>query len=157
MQLDGSLKGYVGGYRPWAPVYQSWVDARGPVIEELMWVRLPDIYYALQRYADYSPTGPKGEKTHISSALRIDAVPAFVMTPDAKDQMVAQVQSYKASAPKARRPPPTPADRGSASCRSSTGSWCRAGSPAVSQTAELLTPAQHGLGWPSPRRDRRGD
>ena len=56
------------------------------MIESLTWVRLPDVYYALQRNADYSPTGPKGEKTHISFALRVDAVPAFVMTPDARRQ-----------------------------------------------------------------------
>jgi hypothetical protein len=52
----------------------------------------------LRRNADCSPTGPGGEKTHISYALRIDAVPAFVMTPDASME-VASVDSYKAMAP----------------------------------------------------------
>ena len=33
MKPDGSFKGYVGGYRPWEPVYKGWVNARGPVIE----------------------------------------------------------------------------------------------------------------------------
>jgi hypothetical protein len=94
MKPDGSLKGYVGGYRPWEPVYRGWVNARGPVIEALTWVQLPAVYYALRRNADYSPTGPRGEKTHISFALRVDAVPAFVMTPDAT-QEVAAVVSYK--------------------------------------------------------------
>jgi hypothetical protein len=94
MKPDGSLKGYVGGYRPWEPVYRGWVNARGPVIEALTWVQLPAVYYALRRNADYSPTGPRGEKTHISFALRIDAVPAFVMTPDATKE-VAAVVSYK--------------------------------------------------------------
>jgi hypothetical protein len=97
MKEDGSLKGYIGGYRPWAPVYKGWVDARGPVIEALTWVRLPDVYYALRRYADYSPTGPKGEKTHISYATRIDAIPAFVMTPDGAHEVKA-VRSFKALA-----------------------------------------------------------
>jgi hypothetical protein len=60
---------------------------------------LPAVYYALRRNADYSPTGPGGEKTHISFALRIDALPAFVMTPDASKE-VASVESYKASAPR---------------------------------------------------------
>ena len=98
MQPDGSLKGYVGGYRPWEPVYQGWVNARGPVIEALTWVQLPAVYYALQRNADFSPKGADGEKTHISFALRVDALPAFVMTPDAQ-QEVARVASYKAQAP----------------------------------------------------------
>jgi hypothetical protein len=99
MKPDGSLSGYLGGYRPWEPVYRGWVNARGTVIEVLTWVQLPAVYYSLQRNADFSPTGKKGPKTHISFAMRIDAVPAFVMTPDAKDQ-VASVVSYKAQAPK---------------------------------------------------------
>jgi hypothetical protein len=99
MKPDGSLIGYVGGYRPWEAVYKGWVNARGPVIESLTWVQLPAVYYALRRSADYSPAGPGGEKTHISFALRIDALLAFVMTPDASKE-VASVESYKAIAPK---------------------------------------------------------
>lgn len=99
MKPDGTLIGYVGGYRPWEPVYKGWVNARGTVIEVLTWVQLPAVYYTLQRNADYSPTGPGGEKTHISFALRIDALPAFVMMPDG-DKEVASVESYKAIAPK---------------------------------------------------------
>jgi hypothetical protein len=99
MKPDGSLSGYVGGYRPWEAVYKGWVNARGTVIEVLTWVQLPAVYYALQRNADFSPTGKRGPKTHISFALRVDAVPAFVMTPDAKQQ-VAAVISYKDQAPK---------------------------------------------------------
>jgi hypothetical protein len=99
MKPDGSLIGYVGGYRPWEPVYKGWVNARGTVIEVLTWVQLPAVYYALRRNADYSPTGPQGEKTHISFALRVEALPAFVMTPDASKE-VASVVSYKAIAPK---------------------------------------------------------
>ncbi len=93
MNEDGSLRGYVGGYRPWKPVYDGWVNARGPVIESLTWVELPSIYYALKRNADYSPKGAKGEKTHISFALRVEALPAFVMTPDYR-QIASRVQSY---------------------------------------------------------------
>jgi hypothetical protein len=99
MNPDGSLTGYVGGYRPWEAVYRGWVNARGTVIEVLTWVQLPAVYYALRRNADYSPTGPGGEKTHISFALRVDALPAFVITPDGSKQ-VASVESYKAIAPK---------------------------------------------------------
>ena len=106
MQPDGSLKGYVGGYRPWEPVYKGWVNARGTVIESLTWVRLPNVYYALKRNADFSPTGPNGEKTHISYALRVEALPAFVMTPDASKEAT-EIVSYKASAPpETARPAP---------------------------------------------------
>jgi hypothetical protein len=99
MMPDGSITGYVGGYRPWEPVFKGWVNARGPVIEVLTWVQLPAVYYALRRNADYSPMGTGGEKTHISFALRIEALPAFVMVPDASKE-VTSVQSYKAIAPK---------------------------------------------------------
>lgn len=98
MLPDGSLQGHVGGYRPWEPVYRGWVNARGPVIESLTWVQLPAVYYALQRSADFSPAGAKGEKTHISYALRVAALPAYVVTPEATQQ-VAAVVSYKAQAP----------------------------------------------------------
>ncbi len=98
MKADGSLSGYVGGYRPWEHVYKGWVNARGPVIEALTWVQLPGVYYALRRNADYSPNGAKGEKTHISYALRVDALPAFVMSPDASQQVLT-VASYKSLAP----------------------------------------------------------
>jgi hypothetical protein len=100
MQPDGTLKGLLAGYRPWLPVYMGSVEARGSVIEQLTWVELPGVWHALKRNADYSPTGPGGEKTHISYAMRIDAVPAYVMTPDAKTQ-VAAVESYKSIAPPA--------------------------------------------------------
>ena len=106
MKPDGSLTGYAGGYRPWEAVYRGWVNARGTVIEVLTWVQLPAVYYALRRNADYSPTGPEGEKTHISFALRIDALPAFVMTPDGSKEM-ASVESYKALASKEPPKPPT--------------------------------------------------
>lgn len=98
LEADGSLTGYVGGYRPWEPEYFGWVGGRGPVIESLTWAELPSIYYALRRNADYSPDGPNGEKTHISYALRIDALPAFVVEPDASD-LVTSVVSYKHMAP----------------------------------------------------------
>jgi hypothetical protein len=97
MKPDGSLAGYVGGYRPWMPVYTALVNARGPVVEVLGWIEIPAIYYALKKNADYSPTGPKGEKTHISYAMRVNAIPAYVLTPDAATQ-VASVASYKENA-----------------------------------------------------------
>lgn len=100
MKPDGRLTGLLGGYRPWLPVYKGWVSGRGAVIEVLTWVRMPDVYYALRRYADYSPSGPGGERTHISYAMRIDALPAFVMEPGGTQQ-VAAVRSYRgAAAPK---------------------------------------------------------
>jgi hypothetical protein len=107
MKADGSLEGYVGGYRPWRPIYTSLVNQRGPVVEILGWIELPAIYYALKRGADYSPAGAKGEKTHISYAMRVNAIPAYVMTPDSTEQAVS-INSYKAGADPSDEIPPKP-------------------------------------------------
>ncbi len=134
MLPDGKLTGYLGGYRPWEAVYKGWVGARGPVIESLTWVRLPDVWYALKRGADYSPTGPDGPKTHISFAMRVDAVPAYIASPEGKS-LVASVASYKAMAPKAAAGP-LPAGP----IRVVDGIVVGRGQAAVSQTAEQLRP-----------------
>jgi hypothetical protein len=102
MNADGTLKGYVGGYRPWAPVYFGW-SSFGQVNEVLTWVDLPAVWYSMKRFADYSPTGPGGERTHISFALRVDAMPAYVTVPDGS-ALATSVRSYKAEAP--ATPPP---------------------------------------------------
>ncbi len=103
MAPDGRLTGLIGGYRPWLPVYKGWIAGRGAVIEVLTWVEMPDVWYALRRYADYSPSGPGGEKSYISFALTVDAIPAFVMEPDGARQ-VARVKSYRVqAAPAAQR------------------------------------------------------
>ena len=68
------------------------------MIEVLTWVELPAVWYALKRNADYSPDGPYGKKTHISYALWLSAIPAYVMTPDASEE-VTSVVSYKDLAP----------------------------------------------------------
>jgi hypothetical protein len=107
MKPDGTLEGYVGGYRPWKPIYNALVNQRGPVVEILGWIELPAIYYALKRNADHSPAGPKGEKTHISYAMRVNAIPAYVMTPDSTAQ-VASITSYKADANPSDEVPPKP-------------------------------------------------
>ena len=105
MKPDGSLKGYLGGYRPWAPVYFGWAGF-GQVNEVLTWIDLPAVWYAMKRHADFSPTGPRGEKTHISFALRVDALPAYVTIPDGS-MLVSDVRSYKQMA--AAQPQPAAA------------------------------------------------
>ena len=76
--------------------------------EVLTWIDLPASWYAMKRHADFSPTGSKGEKTHISFALRVDAVPAFVTVPDGST-LVSDVRSYKQEAVAAQTQPAAPA------------------------------------------------
>lgn len=135
LKPDGSLSGYIGGYRPWQAVYDGWVAARGPVIEALTWVRLPDVYYALRRNADYSPSGPTGAKTHISFAFRIDAVPAFVVSPDART--AAQPVSYRRQASAAA---PSTAGQDRLPFNVVDGIVVPRGEKAASQSETLLSP-----------------
>ncbi|MGE0409879.1 MAG: hypothetical protein AB7P23_11545 [Amphiplicatus sp.] len=96
---DGGLKGYIAGYRPWAAIHDNFMIVSGTTVESYDGIQLPALWYVLRRNADYSPTGPGGEKTHISFALRVDAVPAYVTDPDGNG-LIAAVESFKSRAPR---------------------------------------------------------
>ena len=73
---DGSVAGIIGGYQPWRD-YFRYLAIRG---EENAQVDLPGVYYALKRLADGPPDPETGERTAISAAYRLEAVPAFHAT-----------------------------------------------------------------------------
>jgi len=75
---DGTLKGIMGGYQPWRPIYVSFGLA-GSTNEFNLSVDVPGIFYALRRLADAYPDPITGQNTAISSAFVIEAVPAFVL------------------------------------------------------------------------------
>lgn len=78
INADGSLKGLLGGYHKWFPIY--WLYGSGGwVIESQNSTDLPGYYYALKKMADADPDPVTGENTSISLAYQIDAVPAFVI------------------------------------------------------------------------------
>lgn len=91
MKEDGTLDGLIGGYRDWRQYYIGW--AMGSTINEVATnIELPALWYALEREADYKPDPASPKNTHISAAFRFDAVPAFVMTPETKEEVkVAQI------------------------------------------------------------------
>ena len=73
MDPDGSLRGILGGYQPWRDYYH-YLAIRG---ENDGQVDLPGVYYAMDRLAD-GPLDPvTGERSAISAAYFIEAVPAF--------------------------------------------------------------------------------
>lgn len=81
MKEDGGFEGYLGGYRDWKLMYKRQaVPARDT--ETLQGIDLPSFYYALERHADGDPDPQTGKFRQISTAYRIRAVPAFVLTPD---------------------------------------------------------------------------
>jgi hypothetical protein len=94
---DGSLKGLMGGYQPWAPVYVSFAVA-GSTNEFNLSVDVPGIYYALKKMADAYPDPATGQNTAISSAFVIEAVPAFIAHPDKNDDKTAEAGRASATA-----------------------------------------------------------
>jgi hypothetical protein len=94
---DGGFEGYLGGYRDWKLLYKRQaVPARDT--ETLQGIDLPSFYYALERHADWDPDPATGKNRQISTAYRIRAVPAFVLTPDYKEAVVA-ARAFEDGAP----------------------------------------------------------
>ena len=85
MAADGSLKGYLGGYHAWFPFYWQY-GSEGWGVDATNNVDLPGFYYALKNAADYDPDPKTGENRMISSTWVMEAVPAFVIHPQEKDQ-----------------------------------------------------------------------
>ncbi|GAB1261316.1 hypothetical protein [Aurantivibrio plasticivorans] len=85
---DGKLIGFVGGYRDIDSYFREWA-AGGAIFELTMHINIPAYWYALQRWADghYDPVS--GRYTTISTAYRIYANPAIVVSPTATEALVA--------------------------------------------------------------------
>lgn len=85
---DGSLKGILGGYHDWYQLYWSYASS-GWVEEHSASLDMPAYYYSLKRNADADPDPKTGENKSISTAYEIEAVPAFVIhTEDKNDKKV---------------------------------------------------------------------
>jgi hypothetical protein len=79
IQRDGTVKGILGGYQPWMPLYVSY-GLPGSTNEVNLSVDAPGIYYALKKMADAYPD-KTGQNTAISCAFVIEGIPAFVAKP----------------------------------------------------------------------------
>ncbi len=74
---DGNLVGMLGGYHAWFPFYWQY-GSEGWGVDATNNVDLPGFYYALKKSADADPDPNTGQNRMISSAWRIEAVPAFI-------------------------------------------------------------------------------
>lgn len=81
----GGLVGIIGGYRSIDDYYVDW-QTGGAIFELTMHINTPAFWYALHRNADGFPN-EFAENTMISTAYRYYAVPAFVVSPDARTQV----------------------------------------------------------------------
>ncbi len=76
-QPDGSLRGFVGGYRPIFDVIVS-TSLGGAGSALVAGIDCSAEYAALKKYADGMRDPKTGQCTAVSSAMRIGAIPAFV-------------------------------------------------------------------------------
>lgn len=93
LKPDGSLNGILGGYHDWYALYWSYAES-GWVEEHSASVDMPALYYSLKRNADADPDPTTGENKSISTAYEVEAVPAFVIhTEDKNDKKVSDAGS----------------------------------------------------------------
>ena len=80
LQPDGTARGIIGGYYDVETFYDGFVRQAQVVTSVLLGYSCPAVYAALNRMADGYPDS-NGKCTAISTALRLDAAPAFVIHP----------------------------------------------------------------------------
>jgi hypothetical protein len=78
LNSDGTLKGVVGGFQKWAPLYANLAKG-GNSYEVNLSFDIPGIYYALKKMADANPDPATGQNLAISAGYTIEAVPAFII------------------------------------------------------------------------------
>ncbi len=95
---DGSLKGYLGGYRDWRE-YISYAYMMGPQYEATIGYNSAGMYHAIRNAADglYDPA--TGDYNGISSAFEIEGVSAFI-PPEQQQKLIAGRVAALASADK---------------------------------------------------------
>lgn len=69
---DGKLVGYWGGYVDWKRFAYMYTGRPGNNADSI------GIYHALKKMADAYPDPKTGQNSHISTAFRMEAVPAFI-------------------------------------------------------------------------------
>ena len=75
---DGSAKGFLGGYQS---IRTLMIPEANGNSEQFMGLQCNGLYYALKKYAD-GARDASGQCQAISTAYRIEAVPAFIVHPD---------------------------------------------------------------------------
>jgi hypothetical protein len=79
LKPDGSATGMLGGYYDVETLYDGFIRQPQVVTSVLLSYSCPAVYEALNRYADGFPDPKTGKCTAVSTAFRIDAIPAFVI------------------------------------------------------------------------------
>jgi hypothetical protein len=102
MKPDGRLTADMGGYRNWRYTYVGLACA-GSAAEQPGGYQFVSLWYNMQALADWKPPGVQGPNTHISMFYSMDAVPAFVITPDSHE-VVKRAEVFTGKSQAAARP-----------------------------------------------------
>lgn len=84
LKPDGKLSAELGGYRNWRYLYVGLASAASAA-EQPGGYQFISLWYNCQKLADWKAEGVKGPNTHISMFYTMDAIPAFVITPDSHE------------------------------------------------------------------------
>ena len=77
-RADGGLEGILAGYQPWLDINFMY-GSRGYPAESNLGVDMPSMYRALRDLADADPDPTNGRNASISTAYRVEAIPAFIV------------------------------------------------------------------------------
>ena len=80
---DGTIRGFVGGYQPWEEVFFGFATTGGDG-ETTLVGDIPALYYLLRNHADADPDPETGINRAISTTYYFEAVPAFIVRPQAE-------------------------------------------------------------------------
>jgi len=92
-QPDGSLKGKIGGWYDVETLYDGFIRQPQVVTSVLLAYSCPAVYSALNQLADGYPDPKTGKCSAISTAFRIEAIPAFVIHPKETKTKTAAVET----------------------------------------------------------------
>ena len=80
---DATIRGFVGGYQPWEDVFFAFATT-GNGGETQVVGDIPALYYLLRNHADADPDDETGINRAISTTYYFEAVPAFIVNPQAE-------------------------------------------------------------------------
>jgi hypothetical protein len=81
LRPDGTATGMLGGYYDVETLYDGFIRQPQVVTSVLLSYSCPAVYSALNQFADGFPDPKTGKCSAISTAFRLDAIPAFVIHP----------------------------------------------------------------------------
>ncbi|MBW2363247.1 MAG: hypothetical protein JRG84_20310 [Deltaproteobacteria bacterium] len=91
---DGGLRGLIGGYWAIEEFYDVYARQATTAGAYTVGFRCPALHSALVRAADRSPDAETGACTAVSTAFRIEAIPAFVVQPPPSTNTQASTEAF---------------------------------------------------------------